>query len=355
MPKSRTYTSGSIVYFQDDKDVDEIYVLQKGRVVLLSTAIDTGEEIKEEVQIGEFFGVKSSVGKYRREETAQIIGPTQILVFHISEFEQFVLKNTRLIMKMLKVFSKQLRNIHRQIRDILKVAEARDPSYELMHVAESFYKSGEIEHAVYAFEKYLEHYPDGTFVKRANDLLQMSRKGVMYPSSYESLESEGGRASSGSDLSASSGNADPFAFPDDGMSFDDSLESSSGSISEIFFNGINAYSQGDFGTAVARYDECMSMTASDSESKTIQTKALYEKGRAYLKLKQLDSASAAFTDYIKKHADGEYIKDSLFQLGLINEAKGTKDRAKAFYVKVATMKPQDKLTAEAKKRIERLG
>ena len=54
MPVARNYNGGSIVYFQDDAS-DEIYVLQKGRVVLLSTSIDTNEEMKEEVQRGEFF------------------------------------------------------------------------------------------------------------------------------------------------------------------------------------------------------------------------------------------------------------------------------------------------------------
>ena len=75
MPVARNYNGGSIVYFQDDA-ADEIYVLQKGRVVLLSTAQDTEEELKEEVQLGEFFGVKSSLGRYPREETAQVIGKT---------------------------------------------------------------------------------------------------------------------------------------------------------------------------------------------------------------------------------------------------------------------------------------
>ena len=105
MPVSRVYTGGSIVYFQGDKG-DDVYVLQSGRVVLISTAIDSGEEIREEVQVGEFFAVKSSMGRYPREETAQVIGKTTLVVFKLNEFEQFILKNTRLILKMLRVFSK---------------------------------------------------------------------------------------------------------------------------------------------------------------------------------------------------------------------------------------------------------
>ena len=46
MPISRSYTGGSIVYFQGDVG-EEVYVLSQGRVVLISTALDTGEELKE--------------------------------------------------------------------------------------------------------------------------------------------------------------------------------------------------------------------------------------------------------------------------------------------------------------------
>ena len=72
-PIIRSYKAGSIVYFEKDK-ADDIYVLQNGRIILSYTSIDTKVEIKEDVKLGEFFGVKSSLGRYPREETAQVVG-----------------------------------------------------------------------------------------------------------------------------------------------------------------------------------------------------------------------------------------------------------------------------------------
>ena len=82
---TRIYKSGSIIYFEGDRS-DNIYILKSGRVILTSTKLDTGEEVKEDVRHGEFFGVKSALGKYPREETAQTIGETGVLVLRPAEF-----------------------------------------------------------------------------------------------------------------------------------------------------------------------------------------------------------------------------------------------------------------------------
>ena len=114
----RKYKSGSIIYFEQDKS-EYIYILKSGRVILTSVKLDTGEEVKEEVRQGEFFGVKSSLGKYPREETAQVIGDTEVLIMNPSDFERLILRNVNVVMKMLRVFSNQLRRIHKTVRSVL--------------------------------------------------------------------------------------------------------------------------------------------------------------------------------------------------------------------------------------------
>ena len=66
----RTYKSGSIIYFEGDKS-EYIYVLKHGRVVLTSIKPESGEEVKEEVRQGEFFGVKSALGRYPRRDRTE--------------------------------------------------------------------------------------------------------------------------------------------------------------------------------------------------------------------------------------------------------------------------------------------
>ncbi|MFW5745087.1 MAG: Crp/Fnr family transcriptional regulator, partial [Spirochaetota bacterium] len=81
---------------------DKIYILKSGRISLNSTDIETGQEIHDYIQTGEFFGVKSALGKYPREENAVVLSDTSVIMFTVPEFEQLVSQNTRIIMKMLK-------------------------------------------------------------------------------------------------------------------------------------------------------------------------------------------------------------------------------------------------------------
>ena len=72
MPKVGTYRANSVIYFQGDLG-DKIFVLQRGRVTLNYNDIETGKLIREIIQTGEFFGVKSALGRYPREENAVVL------------------------------------------------------------------------------------------------------------------------------------------------------------------------------------------------------------------------------------------------------------------------------------------
>jgi len=65
------------VYFQGDLD-ERIYILKSGRIALRSRDIETGQDINDLIQTGEFFGVKSALGKYPREEDAVVLSDAQI-------------------------------------------------------------------------------------------------------------------------------------------------------------------------------------------------------------------------------------------------------------------------------------
>lgn len=360
MPVARNYNGGSIVYFQDDA-AGEIYVLQKGRVVLLSTAQDTEEELKEEVQLGEFFGVKSSLGHYPREETAQCIGKTTLLVFKHAEFEQFIMRNTRIIIKMLRVFSKNLRRIHRQVRDILKAGAPKDPAFELLNVAESFYRSGSIDHAVYAFGKFLDYYPGGPYSSRAEELLQMARKGQMYPGHYAPLEPVAQSAVVDESairqgmMSADSAADDPFALnaPGDDAMIDVEMGSAPG-IKDVMQQGLDALNGQDYDGALAAFDQITSDGTLNQKDPMVE-RAYFEKGATELKMRKLEDSSNSFSLYLKNYPTGKFVKQSIFELGIVAEAMGNQARAKTLYQKVASMMPRDDISQEAKGRLEALG
>ncbi|MDR0623934.1 MAG: Crp/Fnr family transcriptional regulator, partial [Treponema sp.] len=139
MPKPLQYRSGSVIYFQGDA-ADKVFILQKGTVNLVYQDIETGQDVHDMVQPGEFFGVKSSLGRYPREENAIALQDTSIMAFTVPEFETLAMANTRIIMKMLKVFSNQMRRIHRQVSSLMEKEEL-NPDLGLYNVGEYYLKN----------------------------------------------------------------------------------------------------------------------------------------------------------------------------------------------------------------------
>ncbi|MCC6275168.1 MAG: tetratricopeptide repeat protein [Leptospiraceae bacterium] len=345
-PTIRTYKGGSIVYFEKDKSED-IYVLQSGRVILTYSSVDNKQEIKEDVRIGEFFGVKSSLGHYPREETAQVIGSAVVLVFKPAEFENFVMNKTHLILKMLKVFSSQLRQIHRQVRELLGQGDAKMPAYELMNVAEVFYKNNNVDHAIYAFERYLTHYPSGKYAGRATELLALARKGSSYPFNMPELVYESER-SSGSKNDIEHILNTPAESPKPKGNEDLSISA--------LFNRAHTYSKAGKNNEAAEIFKSLTarVDAKNPTEKRDQENAHFHLGVCYFQLNQLDTAFTTLSNYVRNFPRGEMIKESIFTLAKIAEAQADKAKAAMLYGKVVSMSPNDDMTAQATKKLKEL-
>ena len=90
----RSYKTGSVIYFLGDVG-DSIYVLKSGIVSLLYHSIETGEEARDNIKTGEFFGVKSALSKRPREETALVVKDATALVLSNEEFENLITRNVQ--------------------------------------------------------------------------------------------------------------------------------------------------------------------------------------------------------------------------------------------------------------------
>lgn len=171
MPKPVLYKTNSVVYFQGDVD-DRIYILKSGRVVLRSKDIETGQEINDLIQTGEFFGVKSSLGHFPREEDALVLSDAQVIQFSVPEFEAIAGGNTRIILKMLKVFSNQLRRLHSKVSSMLQQADEIDPEEGMSRSASFYFNNRQYGFARYIWTRYLELYPSGRHAAEARKQLE---------------------------------------------------------------------------------------------------------------------------------------------------------------------------------------
>ncbi|HOO70467.1 MAG TPA: tetratricopeptide repeat protein [Spirochaetota bacterium] len=378
----RTYKSGSIIYFEGDKS-EYIYVLKSGRVVLTSVKLDTGEEVKEEVRQGEFFGVKSALGRYPREETAQTIGETIVLVLSLSDFERLVLRNVNVVRKMLRVFSNQLRRINKTQRTVLGEKDTINPDAELFRIGEYYFKTAVFQQAQYAYKKLMEYYPDSKYAGTAMDRINAIASGntAVPVSGMEAmddiqpdsagfddfdLEDKGGSdfepAPAGADAGSGSlsDEMDDFLSDDSLGDLDDFTIDEPGGVDEnfiphLFENARELFDEGHVDQALEVYEKIISSDdiVSDDD-KRIYENSHFEIGRCYMKQGKPREAMASFSTVIKNFPRSENVKKAFFYVGQIFESAKQKDKALVYYKKAASMAPGDSVSQQAAARIRQL-
>lgn len=380
----RTYKSGSIIYFEGDKS-EYIYVLKLGRVVLTSIKPESGEEVKEEVRQGEFFGVKSALGRYPREETAQTVGETVVLVLSLTDFERLVLRNVNVVRKMLRVFSNQLRRINKTQRTVLGEKDTINPDAELFRIGEYYFRAGVFQQARYAFKKLMEHYPDskyaGTAMERINAIASgntsVPSPGIEAISDIKAETSDIGdfsiddseeelapppRAKRGDPEAHSiSDEMDDFLSDDelgnlDDFTFDEGGKEPGGSdIPSLFDKARDLFDQGQFAKALDAYEKIISSDdIVTDEDKKVYEKSHFEIGRCNLKLGKSREAMASFSTVIKNYPRSENMKGAIFYVGQIFELAKQKDKAITYYSKAAAMPPSDAISKQAAARLKQL-
>jgi TolA-binding protein len=388
---TRRYKHGSIVYFENDKS-EFVYILKGGRVVLTSRKLDTGEEVKEEIKAGEFFGVKSSLGKYPREETAQTIGETVLLVLTLADFERMVLQNVNVVRKMLRIFSNQLRRINKMQREVLGEGESVNPMEELFKIGEFYYKGGRAQLALFAFKRYMEYYPDGKYsgaaMQRIREIEAGGSGGPEYVPIAESAQAPGpsnagmdmtdfsiddekpaggGDSLSGSGASSSSkassssltSEMDDFFSAGkpvdvDNISFDEpGAGGGSKDVAEMFYEAMSKFSQEGYDEAEKLYTAILNVKnlKNDSERKIFE-KAHFEIGRCYLKLGKTNEALTSLSNMIKKFPNSDNVRNALLHIGICYEMAKKTDKAATYYNKVASLDPKDSVTKLAVKRLK---
>jgi len=322
MPKPLQYRSGSLIYFQGDP-AEKIYILQTGKVSLVYQDIETGADVRDPVQPGEFFGVKSALGHYPREENAVALSDTTVMVFTVPEFEAVAMANSRIILKMLKVFSNQMRRVHKQVSKLM-AKEEQPPADGLYNVGEFYLKNKRFSHAKHVFNRYLTFYPSGKNAAQASKNLDIAENAL-------SRFGDG----KGPGVSVSNTAAPAQAAPQD-----------SGKTSKAYQNAVGLVSQGKYQEAFMAF---RTIVESDADTE-LAAKASFEIGRCMFLMNKFEDSLKYITKMLTKYPKHPDLKEAMFIMGQCNEKIGRKDQAGAFYKKILSMGGDDDGTIVKTKR-----
>jgi CRP-like cAMP-binding protein len=306
-----SFKANSVIYFNGDMS-DKIYILKSGKVGLNGNDIETGQETHDYIQTGEFFGVKSALGKYPREENAVVLADSSVIVFTVPEFEAVVSSNTRIIMKMLKVFSNQLRRIHLKVRNLIATEEQLDPQTGLFNVAEYYMKKRRYAQALYAYNRYLTYYPSGTYHAEANKQAQLAEQ---YASTY------------GNGKGPTPQTSTPRSAPPSGGGKEVS------SSARKYYDAVSSFSQQKYEEALERFRD---VAGGDGDREYV-VKSLYEIGRCLFNLNKYESCVKHFTSLIQRYPKLSDLDNALYYVGQSYRALDDADRAGSFFKKIISM------------------
>jgi CRP-like cAMP-binding protein/TolA-binding protein len=377
---TRQYKAGSIVYFEGDKS-EYIFILKGGRVMLNYLRPETGEEIKEEIKAGEFFGVKSALGKYPREETAQTLTDTVVLQLRLDDFERIVLSNVQVVKKMLRVFSNQLRRIGRAVREVLGETSVQNPAAELFKIAEYYFRNARADQALYAYKKYLEYYPNTQFsqmcMQRVKDIQSGNFSTVpmedpigMPPAQQASFDA--GDSSFGASMDApSDGPSDMVDFefddasPSGGLTSemddflaggDSSFGSSSPSVSSRVDSAKRLMQSSRYDEAMAEFNSIKNDSEpSDPFEHESWEEAHFQIGACYYAMGSLKEAMTEISNFMRSFPNSKFMKNALLYAGYVYEKAGSRDKAAPYYKKVISLPPKDDLNVQAANRLKAIG
>jgi CRP-like cAMP-binding protein len=346
MPKPLQYRSGSLIYFQGDA-ADKVFILQKGAVNLVYQDIEKGTDVHDLVQPGEFFGVKSALGRYPREENAIALADASIMAFSVSEFEALAMANTRIIMKMLKVFSNQMRRIHRQVSSLMEKEEV-NPEAGLYNVGEYYLKNKRFTQAKYVFGRYLTYYPAGRNAQQAAKYLELA----------ETSLARYGDGKGPAPITAGPAHAAPAAAripqPAEEPVFSAPSQPQGGltDTAKAYYDAVSLISQEKYQQAYLSFKKIVDA----DEDPEYAAKSSYEIGRCLFFLNKFDDCIKYYTMMLTKYPRHPDLRDAIFFIGQSYEKNGRKDQAAAFYRKILSMSADDDdgTTVKAKRALKAL-
>jgi TolA-binding protein len=349
------YSAGSVIYFLGD-EANTIFLLKKGLVDLVYQDMETGEDLRDEVLTGEFFGVSSALGRYRRDENAAAVRDSVVMIFSVNEFEQLAMSNSRIMMKMLSIFSKQLRKVHKKVADI---TESTTESSEegLYRLGEYYLKNKRYTHGRHVFGRYLTYYPSGKFSAQAAKYLEL-----VEPLARQSLAA----AKSLAAKAVPAAKAPPKnAAPDDGGRVSAPLNPSSSSPAykaekaiaideaKAYYDGLGLIGQGQYQNA---YSAFKAIIENGGAGEYVE-KSSFDMGRCLFLLEKYDETIKFFTQMLMKYPKHPSMADVLFYIGQSHEREGRKSQAGNFYKKAMALVPagEDGLKSRIRQVIRNLG
>lgn len=179
--KVENYLANSFIIVEGKKNANNFYIILKGKVKVAKENPVVATEPYSILGPGDFFGVVSCMSAHNRIESAVALENVSLISVEREKFGLLIQKNPTVAMKIIRFFSRKLRDFDQAITNLtFKNVAEEDPSH-LYNIGEYYIKKKIINHATYAYQRYLQYRPDGENRDKAIQRLQTLKAPLKAP------------------------------------------------------------------------------------------------------------------------------------------------------------------------------
>ena len=177
--KKSLFKKGAYVYVEGDEDVDEVYIIEKGTVELVSENKQI-KRYKNVVTDGEIFGFITALIRRPRMESVVALKDTVVITVNRAHFIYMVQRNPEIAIKIIRYFAEELR-LYDEMMFSLKEGESSMVPEELrlFNSGEYYNRTKSYKYAYYVLKRYCDLYPSGIETDSARMILREIEKAGM--------------------------------------------------------------------------------------------------------------------------------------------------------------------------------
>jgi len=173
--KVENYLPDSFIMVEGKKNASNFYIIRSGKVKITKENPVISEEPFTILGPGDFFGVVSCMSGHSRLDTAIALEQVSLISVEKDLFGLLIQKNPTVAMKIIRFFSRKLRQFDHAITSLtLKNSGDEDPAH-LFNIGEYYLKKRVLNHAIYAYQKYIQYNPGGNYRDLALERLQQMK------------------------------------------------------------------------------------------------------------------------------------------------------------------------------------
>lgn len=179
--KVENYMANSFIMVEGKKNATNFYIIRSGKVKISKENPVLSEEPYNILGPGDFFGVVSCMAGHARLDTAVALENVSLISVEKDMFGLLIQKNPAVAMKIIRFFSRKLRQFDSAITNLsLKTSGEEDPEH-LFNIGEYYLKKRTFNHAIYAYQKYIQHCPSGYNRDKSIERLKTLKAPLKFP------------------------------------------------------------------------------------------------------------------------------------------------------------------------------